>query len=160
MDIIARQPRYPRRAATFMDGLGLAPATKADVQAKAQNVLLFILSLQADVKQYNAALKKVDPWWAANFETQLQTFYTFRDYIDRLKEGTAELQTADNALDATRAEYEKLKNTLAGVKTGSGDTSKPPPPAAEEPESKTSPMLIVAGVLAGLAVIALVAGDR
>jgi hypothetical protein len=159
MDIIInKRQTLTRPQAASLRGFGAAPAKKADVQAKAQSVLNLILSLQAAVKQYNAALKKVDPWWAQNFETQLTTFYTFRDYIDTLEEGTAELQTADNALDATRWEYEKLKKTLAGVKPGGGGTSTPPP--AAEPESKTSPMLIVAGVLAGLAVIALVAGDR
>jgi len=163
MDIIVNPQRISRRtAATFTHGLGLAPAKKADVQAKAQNLLTFILSLQYPVKQYNAALKKVDPWWAQNFETQLAAFYTFRDGIDTLAEGTANLQKADNTLDQLKSDYDKLKKTLdsvmpnTGTGTGTGTGS-----GGSEPESGgTSPMIWVAVGLGALAVIALVSGDK
>jgi uncharacterized phage infection (PIP) family protein YhgE len=159
MDIIVNPQRISRRtAATFTHGLGFAPAKKADVQAKAQNLLTFILSLQYPVKQYNAALKKVDPWWAQNFEAQLAAFYTFRDGIDTLAEGTADLQTADNTLDAMRANYDKLKKTLDSVmpNTGTGTGS-----GGSEPESGgTSPMIWVAAGLGVLALIALMSGEK
>ena len=132
MDIIVNPQRFRRGASTFMHGLGLAPATKAEVQARAQELLVLILKIEPDVKKYREQLRKVDPWWAGNFETRREEFYQYRDSIDTLPEGVPALQEAFNNLEAMITDYRELEQTLATVKN-------PPAPGAPPPAAKPPP---------------------
>jgi hypothetical protein len=137
MDIIVNPQRFRRGASTFMHGLGLAPSTKAEVQARAQELLVLILKLQPDVKTYRTQLRAVDPWWADNFDDRLMQFYPYRDSIDKLSEGVPALQEAYNNLESMITDYRELEETLKAIKNppATGEKKRPRPFPKDPPPS-------------------------
>lgn len=161
MQIIVNPQRISRRtAATFTHGLGLAPATKEQALAKAQEVLLLILKIQPDVRTYYTQLKAVDPWWAENFNNRLQDFYDFRTSIENLSEGVPAVNEAFNTLVSMENAYLALQSTLANIKNPPAGGSSPPPPNTDKnppppwapPADKKPNYFLWAGI--GLAVAA------